>query len=81
MDALVMLAIVASFATLVTVHVALCAALAARRPFWQAAVALAVPPLAPYWGFSEKLRVRAGLWCVAAALYVVTLLAARVLTP
>jgi hypothetical protein len=74
-DALRMAAIVASFAALCTVHVALAASLSIRGPWWRGLVAFAVAPLAPYWGFRDGLRRRAVAWTTALVLYV----AARVL--
>ena len=79
-DTIVMVSIVASFAALVTAHVALCAGLVTRDPWWRGAIAIAVPPLAPFWGFREKLRARAILWLVAALVYVAARIAARAIT-
>lgn len=67
----VVIGLVASFATLVTSHVALALGLAARRPRWRGAVALLVPPLAPWWGLEAGLRVRSALWITGACAYVV----------
>jgi len=71
--------VVVSFATLVTAHVALAAGLAARPPWWHALLALVVPPLAPYWGFREKMRGRAAVWAAALVLYGAARLAAHTL--
>jgi hypothetical protein len=71
----VVLALVVAFATLVTVHLSLVAALARTRPWWQALIALVIVPLAPVWGHRARLHVRTALWVTTAALY----LAARVL--
>lgn len=65
------------FALLATVHVALVWGLAFKKPRWRALVAFVVPPAAPVFGFMEKMRVRAVLWCVAAAIYVVAFFVAR----
>ena len=67
-DELVAGALVLAFAVLVTAHVALVVGLAARAPRWRALVALAVPPLAPYWGWSP-LRRRSVLWVASAVAY------------
>jgi hypothetical protein len=69
-------ALVTSFALLVTAHVALAVGLCARKPWWHGPVALVVPPLAPYWGYEARMRVRAVLWLVGLSLYVVARLAA-----
>lgn len=52
-------------------HVALAVGLARRGPVWVALVALAVPPLAPWWGWARGMRVRAITWGAALALYAV----------
>lgn len=62
--------LVLAFAVVVTAHVTLVVGLAGRAPRWQALVALVVPPLAPYWGWSA-LRRRSVLWLVGAVAYVV----------
>ncbi|HEX3769643.1 MAG TPA: hypothetical protein VHV30_02205 [Polyangiaceae bacterium] len=66
-------ATVASFAVLVTVHVALVAGLLGRRPRWRAAVAAVAAPLAPFWGFRAGMPVRSGLWIAAALAYLLAL--------
>lgn len=73
-DAVALALLVLAFATLVTVHVALAAGLAARGPRWRGAVALVVPPLAPWWGWRTRLRARTVAWLVLAAVYVALLL-------
>ncbi len=72
-DAVALALLVLAFATLVTVHVTLAAGLGARAPRWRGAVALVVPPLAPWWGWRTRLRARTVLWIVAAAIYVALL--------
>ena len=67
-DEVVAGALVLAFAVLVTAHVALVVGLAARAPRWRARVALAVPPLAPYWGWGT-LRRRSVLWVASAVVY------------
>jgi hypothetical protein len=74
-DAVVFVSIVLSFATLVTVHVALAAALVRRRPWWHGLLALVVPPLAPLFAYEEKLRKGALLWVVALFVYAAALAA------
>jgi hypothetical protein len=64
------MALVVAFAALVTVHLSLVAALARGRAGWRAIVALVVAPLAPVWGYQERLRVRSALWVLSAAVYV-----------
>lgn len=70
MDLFVTSAMILSFATLVTAHVALAAGLAARGPWWRAPVAFVIAPLAPYWGYRERMRARAVTWGAALAVYV-----------
>jgi hypothetical protein len=77
-DHVVLVLLVVSFASLVTVHVALAFGLAMRRPRWRGAVAFLLPPLAPYWGMLERMRVRSLLWLIALASYVVGLIIAKV---
>jgi hypothetical protein len=60
---------VCAFATLVTAHVTLALGLARRLPRWRAAVAFVVPPLAPWWGWQSRMRIRAGVWIAAAVAY------------
>ena len=57
-----------AFAFVVTAHVTLVVGLAARPPRWRALVALVVPPLAPWWGWTV-LRRRSVLWVVSALGY------------
>ena len=77
MDLFVTSAVILSFAILVTVHVALAAGLGARGPWWRAPVSLVVVPLAPYWGFRERMRARAVLWTIALTVYLAALVASR----
>lgn len=69
MDAIVLAALVLSFATLVTAHVALAFGLALERPRWKGPLALVVPPLAPYWGMEAGMKKRAALWVGAVCVY------------
>jgi hypothetical protein len=68
-DAVTLGALVLAFALLLTVHIATVFGLATRTPRWRAAVALVVPPLAPYWALSLGMRVRGVLWIGALVLY------------
>ena len=57
-------------------HVTLVIALLRREPWWRGLVALVVPPLAPYWGYEEKLRGRVTLWVATLAIYLASATAA-----
>jgi hypothetical protein len=61
---------------LFTAHVRLVFGLFFRKPWWRGAAALAVPPLAPYWGFGEGLRIWSSVWLLGLTLYVVGFAAA-----
>jgi hypothetical protein len=76
-DIVVLAVLLGAFATLVTAHVTLALGLARRVPRWRAPVAFVVPPLAPWWGWQTNMRVRAGIWIVAAVVYAIALAAAR----
>lgn len=71
MDLVVFIALIAAFALLVTVHLALATRLVLREPRWRGLVALLVPPLAPYWGMEAGMKKLATLWVVALSIYVV----------
>jgi len=76
-DILVSAALLLGFATLVTVHVAVCARLVIQQePRWRGLVAFAVPPLAVVWGYRAGYRRSVGLWIVAVVVYTVALIAA-----
>ncbi len=76
-DIVVLAALVLAFATLVTVHVALCARLVLRtRPRWRGLVAFAIPPLAVIWGYRAGFRRSAVLWLCSVVVYSVALIAA-----
>ena len=75
-DAGLYLWIVVSFAVLVTSHVTLAVGLARRQPRWRGLVSLVFPPVAPYWGYTSGLRVRAILWAAGLGAYVLALLTA-----
>lgn len=66
-------ALVASFALLVTAHVAVVWGLALRTPRWRALVALVVPPAGLYWAWREQMRVRAGVGAVSLVVYAVAM--------
>lgn len=61
--------LVFAFATLITVHVALAYRLGRDGPSWRGWAALALPPLAPVWGFLAGLRLLPALWLVSAVAY------------
>ncbi len=67
--------LVFAFATLVTVHVTLAFGLARRASLKHGSIALIAPPLAPYWGWREGMRVRGVLWVFALLVYVGALVA------
>lgn len=76
-DAIITLALVLGFATLLTAHVALAARLALRqRPRWRGLVAFVVPPLAVIWGLRAGWYALAAIWLGAVGVYVTALLAA-----
>jgi hypothetical protein len=76
-DASVTIALVLSFALLVTTHVATLFALWRRGPARTALAATVVPPVAPIVALAWGLRVRPALWAASAAVYVTALLLAR----
>jgi hypothetical protein len=57
-------------------HVTLVIGLLRRDPWWRGAVALVVPPLAPFWGYEARLRGRVTLWVVTLVVYLATVTAA-----
>ena len=65
--------LVVAFATVATVHVALAIGLAHRGPLWRALLALVIAPLAPWWGWQARMRIRGALWVAAVAVYGVAL--------
>jgi hypothetical protein len=71
-DAMVTGAMIVAFAILMTAHLVLVVALAGQRPRWKAAVALAVPPLAPFWGLRARaasMKVCSTIWVGSAVAY------------
>ncbi len=77
LDLALLLLLSLALGLLVTSHVALAALLVARRPRWRALLALVVPPLAPYWGWTEGLKIWSVLWLFSATLYAVGFAVAR----
>jgi hypothetical protein len=61
--------LVGALAGEIAAHVALIAGLVARRPRWRGLLAILIPPLAPYWGWSAGMHRRVYAWCAALALY------------
>ncbi len=72
-DLVVLCAVVLAFAIFGTIHVVICGSLLGRVPFWQAALALIVVPLAPALAFKIGAKRLAVLWGVAATIYLVCL--------
>jgi hypothetical protein len=68
--------VVVAFALWVTVHITLAFGLGRRVSIGRGFAALVVVPLAPYWGFRERMWIRGGLWGLSAVTYVVALLLA-----
>ena len=77
-DIAVLIALVVSFATLITVHVALAIGLTLNRPRWRGPLALVVPPLAPYWGMEVGMKRRAALWVGALSVYALARIIAEI---
>lgn len=70
MDLALLLVPSLAFGLFVTAHVALSAVLFWRKPRWRGLAALVFPPLAPFWGWSEGLRVWSALWLLSLVVYV-----------
>lgn len=70
------IAIVLAFAAAITAHVALVFGIGKRLTWWRALTALAVVPLAPYFGFRARLRARSVVWLCCVLLYGVMLIVA-----
>lgn len=75
-DIIVVAVLVLAFAAMVATHVSIAFGLAKRTPRWRAIAAFAVPPLAPYWAWRERMMLRARLWVGALVVYVVALVLA-----
>lgn len=76
-DVVVLVALVVSFAALVTAHVALAFGLTLAEPRWRGPVSLFVPPLAPYWGMEAGMKRRSALWVTALVIYALARIAAE----
>lgn len=76
-NAAVTIALFASFAALITVHVASVFGIAKKRAYRHAAGAFVLPPLAPVFAFSRGMHVRAIMWCLFAVVYVAAFILAR----
>jgi hypothetical protein len=74
---IVALALIGSFAALLTTHLAIVATLLRREPRWRGLVALLPPvaPLAVYWALRERMYVRGTLWMLGLVVYVAALIA------
>jgi hypothetical protein len=72
-DAITLLVLVVAFAALVTAHVTLAIGLARRGPPGRGVFALIVAPLAPLWGWRERMRIRGAVWVASAVVYAVAL--------
>ncbi len=55
----------------VGVHVAIAVGLAQQRAFLRAALALVLPPLAPWWAWQAGMRFRTYAWAATLALYAI----------
>jgi hypothetical protein len=75
-DVLVLGALVVGFAAAMTFHIALVVGLAHRIGPARGFIALVIPPLAPYWGFGVRMRVRSVAWIVSVVIYIVARLTA-----
>jgi hypothetical protein len=63
-----------AFGVFATAHVTLAIGLARRRPRSRALLALAIPPLAPWWGWKTRMTVRTSSWIAAAIVYAIAYL-------
>jgi hypothetical protein len=80
LDLAIAIVLIASFGAFVTIHVALSFALVFfHRPRWKGALALVVPPLAPWWGRAAGRWRLSGAWVFVLVLYFAALLAGRFL--
>jgi hypothetical protein len=76
-DILVVIALILSFALMITAHVAITYGLAKRPPRWRAVVGFFVMPLAWGWAYREQMRVRLWIGLGALALYIAATVIAR----
>jgi hypothetical protein len=63
------IALFAALAAYVGAHLALVGGLVAAGRWGRAALALVVPPLAPWWGWEQGMRRRVVAWAAALAVY------------
>ena len=78
MDMIVVVALLLSFATVVVVHVAIAFKLLWRKPRYRGLVALVIPPLAPWWAYSENWQRLCWVWVGAVLCYTAALTAASI---
>lgn len=74
---IVVIGMIVAFALFVTAHVAITYGLAFRQPRWRAPVGFLVAPLAAYWAWRERMKVRTGIWLGALVIYVVAIMIAK----
>lgn len=72
-DLILVIAVAAAFAVLVTAQLAILAGLVRRKLLWKALAGLILPPLAVYWAWAEGMRGRATAFVVGAILYGIAL--------
>jgi hypothetical protein len=65
----VAIVIAVSLVVFVAAHVSLLVSLLGRPSRVRGLVALVVPPLAPYWGWREGLKLRVYVWATTLTLY------------
>lgn len=71
-DGVVLVALLVSFATLVSVHLAIAVRMVWRvRPRYRGLVALIVVPLAPLWAYEQRWRRMSATWVTALGIYLV----------
>ncbi len=76
-DTAVLVALLLSFATFVTAHIAIAGRLLFRREDrWRGLVVVVAPPLAFLWAVRRGWRASAALWAGSVVVYAVALLAA-----
>ncbi len=76
-DIIVLVALLLSFGTLVTTHVAIVGRMVWRvRPWYRGLMAVVVPPLAPWWAYEQRWRTMVGLWGGSLLAYAVFLVIA-----
>ena len=75
-DVILVVVVALAFAWTVTVQVAILAGLLRRRLKWRALSGLLLPPLCPYWAYTEGMRVRAAIWVGGVCVYGVAVILA-----